>query len=196
MKGELQTTKPLIPAGEQLLKLVSTDPITFPDRAPGAQPGAMVSKWIWRFISNYKDPDGAPYELDIFTFKKYGGSKAALTRLLDNIEPGMNDLKFIDYDTEHSAGKVFEANIKHETSPKTGKVYADYVWMRPHRNVARLAVAPVVVPPAAGPPPRQWSEPPPQTTPGHATEDPGAFGDAELDDPFGPAGDGDDPFND
>ena len=129
MKFNVQKDFPLIPKGEHILKLSSIEIVQFEDKYGKGKDG-KVDRVKWRFVSNEEDEDGTPYDFVVYTGDQYGNEKAAMTRLIDNLVPGMTEAKFPDYETDDLIGKKFKATIKH-VKKDDGKPKADYVYMAP-----------------------------------------------------------------
>jgi len=132
---KIGTGKPrtLIPAGEHLLFLQSATLKTMQNKFKGSGADAdEVERLIWQFISKTKDPDtGEGYEFAVFTGLKYGNTKAAMTKLLDNISPGITVETADTLDTDDLCGKWYRARIKH-SKDQSGNPKAEYTMLEPY----------------------------------------------------------------
>lgn len=130
MKFETQKDRPLISAGEHVLKLASVDVKEMDDRYGRSSTG-KVNRIVWQFISNETDDDGAPYEYAVFTGDVYGNEKAGMTALVDMLVPGMTVEKFAEFDTDDLIGKRFKAQIKHVKKDDGTGMKATHVYLAP-----------------------------------------------------------------
>lgn len=127
MKFGTQKALPLIPAGEHVLTLREVGTKEFPSFN---NPNEQVERTMWRFTSNEEDEDGAPYEFRQYTGMVYGNNKAALTKLIDMLVPGMTEDDFEEFDSDDLIGKKFKAQIKHAKNDK-GDVKPELVFITP-----------------------------------------------------------------
>ncbi len=138
MKFSVEKARPLIPAGEHVLKLVSVEGKEMDDRYGRSTTGKTI-RYVWQFVSNETDDDGVPYEYAVFTGDQYGNPKAGMTLLVDMLVPGMTAAKFEDFDSDDLVGKRFRAQIKH-TPREDGKgMAAKHVYITPITNKPRPA---------------------------------------------------------
>lgn len=144
MKLGAQPELPLIPAGEHILTLRAVKEVEFDDTYGKGENG-KVKRLHWRFTSNEEDDEGCPYELNLYTNMAYGNSKASLTRLLDNMIPGVKlvgmtvcDKNGDEVETEELIGKKFKSQIKHHVN-EAGKKRGDYVFITPIKAKPKAA---------------------------------------------------------
>lgn len=127
-KVELPKERPLCPPGLHRLRLAEV----IEKDVPAFDGEGSVRKWIWRFLSNKKTPEGTLYEVAKFTGTVYGNSKAALTWLLDMMIPGITQTQADNLDTDVLIGTEYEASIKHVPSQKDpSKKYAEIQFLKP-----------------------------------------------------------------
>ena len=145
MKFNTEKPRPLIPAGEHILKLVEVRAQEMDDRYGKSATGKVVRN-IWQFVSNETDEDGTPYEYGVFTGDTYGNPKAGMTNLIDMIVPGMTAEKFADFDSDDLVGKKFRAQIKHTKKDDGTGMKAVHVYITPIANKAKpMEVKPDVI---------------------------------------------------
>ncbi len=132
MKFETQKDRPLIEAGEHVLKLTAVDTLEMDDLYGQSKDGSgKVTKIIWRFVSQSEDEDGNPFEYAIFTGMTYGNEAAAMTKLVDMLVPGMTPDKFADFDSDDLIGKKFRGQIKHVKKENGSGMKAVHVYITP-----------------------------------------------------------------
>lgn len=141
MKFETQKDRPLIEAGEHVLKLSAVDTLEMDDLYGKSKDG-KVTKVIWRFVSLSEDENGNPFEYAVFTGQAYGNEKAAMTALVDMLVPGMTPDKFADFDSDDLIGKKFRAQIKHVKKENGSGMKAVHVYITP---IAAKPAKPAVV---------------------------------------------------
>lgn len=107
-----------IPAGEQILYLVSVESVMQPSFN---DPNVQVPRWVWQFKAKAKDPEtGENYEFRQYTGEVYGNKKAGLTLLLDQMLPTWTDEQKETIDTDKIIGTFYTAHIRHEKADKAG----------------------------------------------------------------------------
>jgi len=125
-------SRPLIPAGEHTLTLQNIEVKELEDKK--YNPGTMRDRWLWHFLSDMRDPDGAAYEFTLFTGTSYGPPQAALTGLYDSLMPGISvEQATTKFNSDYLCGERFKCAIKHETNEK-GEARAKLVrieWLLP-----------------------------------------------------------------
>jgi hypothetical protein len=112
--------KPLIPKGTHIVILREVVEKDVNSQYSNREDG-KVTKWMWKFESTTLDEKDEPYELVQFTNTSYGSSSATLTKLLDQMVPGIDIDRAATFDTDTLIGKRFEATIKHEPNAKNEK---------------------------------------------------------------------------
>lgn len=119
--------RPLIPAGEHVLTLMQVTEVEVDN---SYKPGEKVTKWVWEFDSDEKDEDDIPYTHKEWTKTTYGHPKANLTKLLDQLVPGMDQDRAKNLNTDSLVGRKFKGMIRHEKDDK-GKDRAALAYIAP-----------------------------------------------------------------
>ncbi len=130
MKFSVEKARPLIPAGEHVLKLSSVEGKEMDDHY-GRSATGKTTRYVWSFVSNESDDDGVPFEYAVFTGDQYGNAKAGMTLLVDMLVPGMTPEKFEDFDSDDLIGKRFKAQIKHQAREDGKGMAAKHVYIAP-----------------------------------------------------------------
>lgn len=113
-----RTFRTPIAAGDHVLSLVS---VTMEELPSFRDPEVKVPRLVWQFQSKLKDPaTGERYEFRQFTGLEYGGPKAALTTLLDQMCPDISEENKSHLVTDDLVGDKFKARIRHEKPDKDG----------------------------------------------------------------------------
>lgn len=114
--AQVTERKPLIPPGEYTLTLIACEEIMVRDfENPD---GPKLPKWKWVFEADADDPAGEPYEYVLITGLKYGSDKATLTKLYDQIVPGITSKEAARLDTDDLLNKKYRTTLKHTTTIK------------------------------------------------------------------------------
>lgn len=145
-----------MPAGMQTLKLASVEVSTIPNVYWEKEGDAReVDRTKWKFISKEKSEDGAPYDCVVFTGCDYGWPTAGITKLVDQLVPGMTLERFKTWDSDEIMNVKYQAIIKHEL-PKgeNAKPYAKIVSIMPigsSKAAAKTEAKPEPAKPAPAP---------------------------------------------
>ena len=129
------TPPPLIPPGEHVLILREVKPQEVKKYQSETE---KEVKWLWRFEAQgetYTDAKGEeqPYEFVQWTKITYGPPKANLTKLLDQLIPGIDEQSAAILDTDDLCGRRFKAIIRHEKNEKK-EVYATLAVISPMKG--------------------------------------------------------------
>jgi DNA-directed RNA polymerase subunit RPC12/RpoP len=129
MRVEIERPRPLHPVGLGTFTLVDVSTVQMPDFN---DPSKQVDRWLWKFESDKKTPEGEPYEMAVFTGTRYGNSQSKLTWLLDLLVPGITVRQAEALDTDDLLGRKWEGSVKHETSVKDPeKRFASFSYLKP-----------------------------------------------------------------
>lgn len=139
----------LCPEGLHQVQLVSVEPITMKNFDGEGE----VERLIWRFVSNQKAPDGANFEVPVFTGYKFGWPTAGLTKLLRLMKHKITDEEGQNLDTDQWIGLKWEATVSHEPQMKDPeKLKAVIVFMKPLGTAAADKADPFFFEDGASPP--------------------------------------------
>lgn len=142
MKFETEKPRPLISAGEHVLKFLGVESKQLDDKFGRSNDGSgKITRNIWQFVSQETDDEGNPFEYGVFTGSAYGNEKAAMTALVDMLVPGMTMEKFSDFDSDDLVGKKFRAQIKHVKKDDGNGVRAVHVYVTPVASKSARPVA-------------------------------------------------------
>ncbi len=125
---QVEKTRTLCPPGPATFALQEVEVIQMQSFDGSGQ----VERLLWRFVSSKRDPEGAFYEVPVFTGYSYGNPKAKLTWLLDMLLPGITKREADNLDTETLVGRHYEGSVKHGTSERDpDKKVATFTYLRP-----------------------------------------------------------------
>jgi hypothetical protein len=133
---------PLIPKGEHILTLLPVEQRRVKSQFSQEADG-KVDKFIFTFRSNQKSEDGDAYKYTVFTGTKYGNEKAALTDLLNQLDPEMDQEKAKGLDLSDYEGTKYETLIRH-TKGDDGRVFAKHSYIKPYSARAKAKAKPAV----------------------------------------------------
>lgn len=148
MKITTTKARPLIPTGEQLLCLISVEVKVLSNlfKESPSDPDE-VERLLWQFQSKATDPDtGEPYEYGIFTNLNYGHARAGITKLLDQLVPGITIDIADQLDTDDLCNKWYRARIKHVKNAQ-GVDKAEHTMIEPYAGKASTAAKSTPAPP-------------------------------------------------
>jgi hypothetical protein len=124
----VEKTRTLCPPGLHVFELKEVSTITMQSFDGTGQ----VERLLWRFVSSKRDPEGAFFEVPVFTGYSYGNPKAKLTWLLDMLRPGISKREADNLDTDRLVGERYEGSVKHATSERDpDKKVATFAYLRP-----------------------------------------------------------------
>jgi hypothetical protein len=145
-----------VPEGDDTVQLARVDYIpadTIEEWRKKGMTGEPSPQWKWVFTSQKINAENStPFECFVYTGTTYGDARANLTRLYNNLLPGIEPAARKKYDTDNLIGQWFNTRWIY-IEGKNGKKKLDYVFLIPYvAPAAAPAPVPAPAPPVAAAP--------------------------------------------